>query len=168
MGPRRESVPPQIPAARAIELIQQQIARLDSEIIKLDRRDGKVEGWKSTTEGILQAAFGKPDGLADRRTSAFLYAHSGMTHGFGMGDNEWQQDYVLVQKKRKALLESYIEQLQMLSSSGCEHSAPLRMAKRYGHIRPEVQRQALAAVATTEIQSVVNQILVAQLVRAPP
>jgi hypothetical protein len=124
MGPRRESVPPQIPAARAIELIQQQIARLDSEIIKLDRRDGKVEGWKSTTEGILQAAFGKPDGLADRRTSAFLYAHSGMTHGFGMGDNEWQQDYVLVQKKRKALLESYIEQLQMLSSSGCEHSAP--------------------------------------------
>jgi hypothetical protein len=33
------------------------------------------------------------------------------------------------------------------------------MAKRYGHIRPEVQRQALAAVATTEIQSVVNQIV---------
>jgi integrase len=42
---------------------------------------------------------------------------------------------------------------------GWSASTALRMAKRYGHIRPEVQRQALAAVATTEIQSVVNQIV---------
>src|SRR5260221_1554171 len=121
MGPRRESVPPQIPAARAIELIQQQIARLDSEIIKLDRRDGKVEGWKSTTEGILQAAFGKPDGLADRRTSAFLYAHSGMTHGFAIGDNEGQQTSALMEKRNKTLTESAIAQLQISSSSRFMH-----------------------------------------------
>jgi integrase len=42
---------------------------------------------------------------------------------------------------------------------GWSASTAVRMAKRYGHIRPEVQRQALAAVATTEIQSVVNQIV---------
>jgi hypothetical protein len=33
------------------------------------------------------------------------------------------------------------------------------MTKRYGHIRPEVQRQVLDAVATIEIQPVVNQIV---------
>jgi integrase len=42
---------------------------------------------------------------------------------------------------------------------GWSASTAVRMAKRYGHIRPEVQRQALAAVGTTEIQSVVNQIV---------
>lgn len=42
---------------------------------------------------------------------------------------------------------------------GWSASTAVRMAKRYGHIRPEVQRQALAGVATTEIQPVVNQIV---------
>jgi integrase len=42
---------------------------------------------------------------------------------------------------------------------GWSASTAVRMAKRYGHIRPEVQRQALEAVATTEIQPVVNQIV---------
>jgi integrase len=38
-------------------------------------------------------------------------------------------------------------------------STAIRMAKRYGHIRPEVQRQALDGVATAEIQPTVNQIV---------
>lgn len=42
---------------------------------------------------------------------------------------------------------------------GWSASTAVRMAKRYGHIRPEVQRQALDAVATTEIQAPVNQIV---------
>jgi integrase len=42
---------------------------------------------------------------------------------------------------------------------GWSASTAVRMAKRYGHIRAEVQRQALAAVATTEIHPVVNQIV---------
>jgi len=33
------------------------------------------------------------------------------------------------------------------------------MAKRYGHIRPEVQRQALVAVATPEIQTAVGDVI---------
>ena len=32
------------------------------------------------------------------------------------------------------------------------------MAKRYGHIRPEVQRVALSGIATDEIQMPVHQI----------
>src|SRR5580765_5141454 len=42
---------------------------------------------------------------------------------------------------------------------GWSASTAVRVMKRYGHIRPEVQGQALAAVATTEIQPVVNQIV---------
>jgi integrase len=42
---------------------------------------------------------------------------------------------------------------------GWSASTAVRMAKRYGHIRPEVQRQALDAVATAEIQPTVNQIV---------
>ena len=40
---------------------------------------------------------------------------------------------------------------------GWSASTAVRMAKRYGHIRPEAQRQALAGVATQEIQAGVNQ-----------
>lgn len=42
---------------------------------------------------------------------------------------------------------------------GWSASTAVRMAKRYGHIRPEVQRQALDAVATSEIRPSVHQIV---------
>ena len=42
---------------------------------------------------------------------------------------------------------------------GWSASTAVHMSKRYGHIRPEVQRQALVAVATVEIQSDLNQIV---------
>jgi len=42
---------------------------------------------------------------------------------------------------------------------GWSASTAVRMSKRYGHIRPEVQRQALATLATAEIQPDVNQIV---------
>jgi len=42
---------------------------------------------------------------------------------------------------------------------GWSASTAVRMAKRYGHIRPDVQRQALDAVATAEIRPGVNQIV---------
>ena len=42
---------------------------------------------------------------------------------------------------------------------GWAASTAVRMAKRTGHIRPEVQRQALEAVATPEIQTTVHQIV---------
>src|SRR5271156_152257 len=42
---------------------------------------------------------------------------------------------------------------------GLSASTAVRMAKRYGHIRPEVQRQALDAVATADIRHSVNQIV---------
>ena len=41
---------------------------------------------------------------------------------------------------------------------GWSASTAVRMAKRYGHIRPEVQRIALSGIATDEIQLPVHQI----------
>ena len=40
---------------------------------------------------------------------------------------------------------------------GWSASTAIRMSKRYGHIRPDVQRQALKSVATEEIPEGVNQ-----------
>lgn len=40
---------------------------------------------------------------------------------------------------------------------GWSASTAVRMAKRYGHIRPEVQRQALTGIATQEIRTGVHQ-----------
>jgi hypothetical protein len=48
---------------------------------------------------------------------------------------------------------------------GWSASTAMRMAKRYGHIRPEAQRQALTGIATQEIEVGVNQ-FVHQPVRA--
>jgi integrase len=42
---------------------------------------------------------------------------------------------------------------------GWSASTAIRMAKRYGHTRPEVQRQALDEITTAEIQTGVNQIV---------
>lgn len=42
---------------------------------------------------------------------------------------------------------------------GWSASTAVRMSKRYGHIRPEVQRPALDAIATAEIRPDVNQIV---------
>ena len=42
---------------------------------------------------------------------------------------------------------------------GWSASTAVRMANRYGHIRPEVQRRALEAIATAEVQPTVNQIV---------
>ena len=42
---------------------------------------------------------------------------------------------------------------------GWSASTAVRMAKRYSHIRPEVQRQALEGITTVEILSSVHQIV---------
>jgi hypothetical protein len=62
------SEPPTLTPQRAIELIRRQLDKY-LEIVKLHRHDPEVQKWESTTEGILNAAFGKPNGreYRDRR-----------------------------------------------------------------------------------------------------
>jgi hypothetical protein len=50
-----------------------------------------------------------------------------------------------------------IRRQRSFDTLGWSASTAIRMAKRYGHIRPDTQRQALKGVATEEIQIGVNQ-----------
>jgi hypothetical protein len=66
------SEPPTLTPQRAIELIRRQLDKYP-EIVKLHRDDPEVQKWESTTEGILNAAFGKPNGQHHANTEAFMY-----------------------------------------------------------------------------------------------
>ena len=99
---------------QAIPLIRRQIERLD-EIIKLPFNDPRVDAWEATTEEILNAVYGLPDGEFHRRTQDFKYADSGEPMYVNMSDAAIQRRHVLRQQKRKALLEACIEQLQILA-----------------------------------------------------
>src|SRR5215831_4794417 len=69
--PARESIPPTLSPSEAIGLILRQLAQFE-EIEKLHPEDPKAKKWHVTTEGILQAAFGKPDGKNHPNTAQFL------------------------------------------------------------------------------------------------
>jgi uncharacterized protein (TIGR02391 family) len=104
-------VPPTLPPQRAIELLRQQLERLD-DVVRLRRDDPEVTKWEVTTENILHGAFGKPDGESHQNTQAFHNCRSGFLHS-GMTDADVQQDYTNDQRRRKALLKSFIEQLNL-------------------------------------------------------
>lgn len=99
---------------QAIPLIQRQISRLD-EVVKLHYDDPAVDAWESTTESILSAVYGLPNGDLHPNASAFKYAVGGGPVYSGMSAQEIQHNYVETQKKRRALLEAYVEQLQDLA-----------------------------------------------------
>lgn len=95
---------------QGIPLIRRQIERLD-EVMKLRFNDPGVDAWESTTENILNAVYGLPDGELHRNTYEVKIADSGESMYINMSDAEIQRHYVLRQQKRKALLEAYLEQL---------------------------------------------------------
>jgi uncharacterized protein (TIGR02391 family) len=116
-GPKqvKETVPPTISPHQAIPLLHQQIQRLE-EIMKLHHDDPKVDAWESTTENILTAAFGLPNGELHPNTFNIIKRHArGRLFYVGMTDADRQQDFVKSQQTRKALLEACIEQLETLA-----------------------------------------------------
>lgn len=105
-------VPPSLPAHRAIPLLNQQISRLDA--VKQLRHDHpEVSNWETTTRGILDATFGHPQGEMSEQAMAVVYAQAGPLH-VGMTDYELQREHEAQQEKRRALLRSYVEQLETL------------------------------------------------------
>ncbi len=98
---------------QAIPLIRRQIERLE-EVAKLHYNDPAVDAWESTTENILNAVYGLPDGELHRNTFEVKHARSGEPLFVNMSDAQTQREFVLRQEKRKALLEAYIEQFQIL------------------------------------------------------
>jgi uncharacterized protein (TIGR02391 family) len=117
---RQEAIPPTLSPHQAKPLLQRQIERLEQQIIPLPHNHPDVEAWVSTTTGILNQAFGQPNGEMHPNTQEFVYADSGLPtrvipYGGHRNPQEIQHRYVLKQEKRKALLKAYVEQLQDLA-----------------------------------------------------
>jgi hypothetical protein len=68
--PAKESIPPTLPPQRAIELLRRQLDQFDT-INALRSDDPEVKKWKTTTEGILNGAFGQQHGEPHDLTSSF-------------------------------------------------------------------------------------------------
>lgn len=100
--------------AQAIPLIQRQIERLE-QITNSAFNDPAVDAWESTTVNILNAVYGQPNGELHPNTYEVKYAQSGDAMFIDMSDAEVQRHHALIQNKRKALLLSYLEQLQDLA-----------------------------------------------------
>jgi uncharacterized protein (TIGR02391 family) len=92
--------------------------------------DARIDAWESTTRSILDAAFGKPND----KTAEFSNA-GGIHYSYeGMPDSEYQERYRAGQLRRAALLQGYIDQLQIL-----EPSAPVAAPGQY-KLHPEVEK----------------------------
>ena len=122
------SLPPQ----RAIELLRE---RLVERIKRLPCTDPAIQKWVHTTEAILDAAFGKPEGQPHQMTTRFTHAGSfpiqraGFSGRGGTPERVLQEYHQLRTDQRKAVLESCIEQLDILAPQ----AAP-DFSSRRGHI----------------------------------
>jgi uncharacterized protein (TIGR02391 family) len=143
--PHRESIPPALPPHQAIELLRRQLKQLENDI-KLHHRNPGIEAWESTTISILDGAFGKPNGDHDERTRRFVRAGLHASY-IGMPDSEYQAYHVEGHRSRMALLQAYIDQLQILAPPGAAivvdqyrfHSEIERVSGqlyRDGHFKP--------------------------------
>jgi uncharacterized protein (TIGR02391 family) len=100
-------------------LVTKQIADLDR-IMTLRSDDPEVRKWKATTTGVLDAAFGKPNGGQHEMTKNFDWAGSYQVRPPGFSGRGGTPDHVIQQQhqqgllQKKAVLESCIEQLQFL------------------------------------------------------
>jgi uncharacterized protein (TIGR02391 family) len=111
--PTRESVPPTLTPDRAIELLTQQLGQID-EIKNMRYDDPRIRTWALTTENILDAAFGRSDGEKHQNTSQFAHCIGGPAYMNPTG-GQLQANHARRIEKRKAILESVIEQLQILA-----------------------------------------------------
>ena len=83
------------------------------EIEKLHSDDPKAQQWYATTQGIMHAAFGKPDGENHRITADFLRFTGPLV--MGMDAHAYQQSYRETLQHQRAVLKSSLEQLELLT-----------------------------------------------------
>jgi uncharacterized protein (TIGR02391 family) len=126
-------LPPTLTAQRAIELIERQLEQFDT-VIRLRRDDPEVDKWTSTTEQILKAAFGEPNGddhemLQRLRTAGAVYAVTTATP-----DSYFEQWYREGMATKKAILEACLDQLRILAPP-IAHVAPGQY-----QFHPEIER----------------------------
>lgn len=112
-APRKETVPPTMQPHQAIPLLRRQYDRAE-QLIELRFDDPKIDAWTSTTTNILEQVYGKPNGEDHANTGKVRFAQGGPLY-INMPDSEIQKLFVAQTKKRQALLEAFIEQLQDLA-----------------------------------------------------
>src|ERR1017187_4630156 len=105
-------VPASLTAHRSVELLRQRLTEFDR-INALSRRDPEVEKWVTTTAAVLDGAFGMPGGGHHEMTKKFTYP-VGISY-FGKSDQYYEREHHKEMLIRKAILESCIEQLEMLA-----------------------------------------------------
>lgn len=102
---------PTLTSHRAIELLRAKIAEIDA-LKSLHYDSPGIRKWTSTTEAILVAAFGRPQGADPEALADFKAAYR-----LFFSDNDWeeQREYCARMDRRRAILESCIEQLELLA-----------------------------------------------------
>ncbi|MGA2607649.1 MAG: TIGR02391 family protein [Terriglobia bacterium] len=128
----RESVPVTLPPQRAIELLRKQLAPID-EIKQLQYNDPEIMKWALTTESILDGAFGKPDGEKHKNTWEFAHCAGGPAL-MNMTGGAIQGNHIRRTERRKAILESIIEQLEILAPPAAQ------VAPGQYQFHPEIER----------------------------
>jgi uncharacterized protein (TIGR02391 family) len=115
-----ESVPPSLTHHRSIELLRKQLSDFDR-VNALHRDDPELRKWMSTTEAVLDGAFGKPNGDSHQMTKKFKYTR-GVSY-IGRPDQFYEQEHHKDMLQKKAVLESCIEQLEMLAPPAAQVAA---------------------------------------------
>src|SRR5439155_18396469 len=100
---------------------------------QLSYNDPEIKKWELTTENILNAAFGMPDGEKHHNTYEFVHASGGPMR-MGMSPRELQAYHQRQTQNRKAVLESIIQQLELLAPP----AAQVATGKYQFH--PEIER----------------------------
>lgn len=99
---------PTLTPQRAAELIQRQLDELER-VSGLQRKDPDVNKWEATTQAVLKGAFGMPHDLIDRFTHTYGSIQMGMPEG------RYQEEFVKRMQRKRAILESALEQLNLLA-----------------------------------------------------
>ena len=93
--------------------MRQQLAQAER-IQGLSYDDPGVEKWRLTTDNILSATFGKPDGERHENTQKFVRSYDEVLYS-GITSGQRQQNHVQSTQYARAVLESCIEQLEILA-----------------------------------------------------
>ena len=96
-------------------------------ITKLVRSSPEFNKWNATTEAVLKGAFGSLDNIADK-----FQAHSSVA--MNMSDAYYQGEFVKRMERKQAILESAIEQLELLTPS------IIPVAVSTYQLHPEIER----------------------------
>jgi hypothetical protein len=106
-------VPPSLQSLQAITLLRDALEKIPT-LQRGPRGDPELAKWVRTTTEILHATFGEPNGEPHQNSQAFEHATGG-AFTIRMPEHQWVQWSARRMAARKGLLESAIQQLEILA-----------------------------------------------------